>query len=56
MDCFNSAQLLLHSFETSLIKEMDRCLAVFPLMEGAFITVHVWLLYREAVMNESESE
>lgn len=46
MDCFNFAQLWLHSFETSLIKEMDRCLAVFPLMEGAFITVHVCLFYR----------
>lgn len=41
MDCFNFAQLSLHSFETSLIKEMDRCLAVFPLMERAFITLHV---------------
>ena len=41
MDCFNFAQLALHSFETSLIKEMDRCLAVFPLMERAFITLHV---------------
>lgn len=41
IDCFNFAQLSLHSFETSLIKEMDRCLAVFPLMERAFITLHV---------------
>lgn len=31
---------------------MDRCLAVFPLMDGAFITLHALLLYVEAVMNE----
>lgn len=51
-----SAQLLLHSAETGLIKEMDRCLAVFPLMAAAFITLHALLLYVKAVMNESESE
>lgn len=54
--CEGSAQLLLHSAETGLIKEMDRCLAVFPLMAGAFITLHALLLYVKAVMNESESE
>lgn len=47
-----SRNFLLHSAETGLIKEMDRCLAVFPLMDGAFITLHALLLYVEAVMNE----
>lgn len=32
MDCFNFAQLLFYSLQTSLIKEMDRCLAVFSLV------------------------
>lgn len=39
-----------------MIKETDRCLAVFPLMDGAFITLHAALLYAQAVMNERESE
>lgn len=47
---------LLYSAEAGLIKETDRCLAVFPLMDGAFITPHASLLYVEAVMNEGESE
>lgn len=32
MDCLNFAQLLFYSLQTSLIKEMERCLAVFSLM------------------------
>lgn len=47
---------LLYSPETGLIKETDRCLAVFPLMDGAFITLHASPLDAEAVMNARESE